>query len=155
MSNTKESPPTRTSIFIVMIVAIALALSASFGLPSCSKGTKEKPVSLPEDAQRNVTMTAFPSSGFFKAEIYNGSEWTLTSLDVEIFTTAGNKPRETRRIRLIPAASTPESSKLPAEQVIKPYSTVQLQAAVGSFLDEVKGKEDWGFSLSDARGYRD
>ena len=133
--------------------------SQPFKLPRFSNGTKDKPVSLPDDALTKLNSKAYPYDGLIIAELYNGSDWTLTRVDLEVVKTPKDAPRETRRFRMTVAQ--PRSSSYgtrqapPSDPAIKPYSTANLEAAIGDFLTGFKDKTEWGFSISEAFGYKE
>jgi hypothetical protein len=120
--------------------------SQPFKLPRFSNGTKDKPVSLPDDALAKLNSKAYPHDGLITLELYNGSDWTLTRVDLEVFKTPKDAPRETRRFRL---------TAPPSDPAIKPYSTANLEAPVGDFLSGIKDKTEWGFSIPEAFGYKE
>lgn len=134
------------------------------GLASCSetsKGTRDSPVDLPSKEQEKITGKAYLVNKVFdtkhrlRAEIYNGTDWTLTDVDV-VATKA--KTQDKRRFRL-EIWDWEKNTKI----TLQPYSTGEFAGKTGDFLDapkaalldgpETKG-DDWSWGIVSARGFK-
>src|SRR5439155_18661827 len=63
--------------FVLILIALVGA--------SCSKGSKEKPVPLGQNDRAKITgKVSLLWNKLLKAELYNGTDWTLTDVDVEM-----------------------------------------------------------------------
>ena len=140
-----------------IIVGVCLAFYILYQTDGCSKayqfprfstGTKDKPITLPDDALAELQVNAVPYNGVVAAEVYNGSAWTVTSVDLEIFKAPAGAPRVYRRFRFTTVSSSP------SDVALRPYTTGNFQAPVGDFLAEIKDKTQWGFTLPEAAGYK-
>jgi len=123
-------------------------------------GSAEDPVKIPE-----LEYSKFESSVAFLedksvGELYNGTEWTVISIDAVITVT---KTQKTRRIRLEGLKIievTREEWKIgdPFEryepQPIKPYSSGSVKGSGSSFMKDL-GKEDISWGIVSARGYKE
>ena len=133
--------------------------SKPYRLPRFASGTKDKPVSLPDEERAKVTGNAGPNDGMLTAEIYNGSDWTLTRVDLNVIKSPRGRDREERRYQLGVAPPKPPNQYAPRptqplDPTAKPFSTVTFEASIGNFLDGVKGATDWEFNIPEAFGYK-
>ena len=132
--------------------------SQPFKLPRFSNGSKEKPVSLPEETRVKITATAYHYREVLSANVYNGSDWILTRVDFNVTKSPKGPNRETRRFQLGKAIPVPATS----ETIAKPFSTTKFEAQIGDFfpqigdyLPEVKDTTEWEFSIIEAYGYKE
>jgi hypothetical protein len=115
----------RTLIFnfsVLVIITIILA--------SCSKGSKDKPVLLEQNDLSKITgkMSLYDGSKFLRAELYNGTDWTLTDVDIVVLRPVGTGDRLIpRRFRLNLCDT--------AGQCFKPFINGEFEENVGDFLD--------------------
>lgn len=131
--------------------------SKPYKLPRFSNGTINKPIALPDEALRNITGKGFPRNGVLTIELYNGSEWTITAVDVEVSIMLTNAQPTGRRFRMTIPTADPLHNKpegAPPNSIVKPYSTAEMTATVGDFLDKVDDKSSWSWQLLEAFGYK-
>lgn len=122
------------------------------------KGTKDSPVEIPDAALSKFTGSALCIDGVFSAELYNGSEWNLTDVDVSLTLT---KKSETRRFRMEIKERRPEwqsGAKIPNVSTTKitlsAYAAGEFQAPVGRFMADVSSKDEYTWTLVSARGFK-
>ena len=108
----KENPVWKRTGIAVIVIACGCLLYVTDGFEhyperpniTLSKGEPGKPVSLHPDELRKITGTSGFSEPFFMASLYNGTEWTVESVDVII---SRSKPKsDSRRFRLLPVDTT-------------------------------------------------
>ena len=123
-----------------------------------SKGSPDSPVTLPAGMMRMITGKAGFSGRTVNAEIYNGTDWTLTDVDVVV---SNKKKGQERRFRLEiwdrkvewqKDARVPTQTK--TRETLIPYGTGKFEGDVGSFLDEVETSEHWAWYIESARGFK-
>lgn len=122
------------------------------------KGTSENPVVLPEHATDKITGKSWFSGKTINSELYNGTDWTLTDVDVAV---SNKKKGQERRFRLAiwdkkvewqKDARGPNSTK--TRVTLIPYATGEFEGDIGDFLDGVETKEDWSWGIESARGFK-
>jgi hypothetical protein len=99
-------------------------------LTSCSKSSKDKPVLLEQNDLVKITgkMSLHKDSKFLRAELYNGTEWTLTDVDVVVLRPVGKGDTLIpRRFRLNLCET--------AGQCFKPFVNGEFEENIGDFLD--------------------
>jgi hypothetical protein len=99
-------------------------------LASCSKGSKDKPVLLEQNDLVKITgkMSLHEGSKFLRAELYNGTDWTLTDVDVVVFRPVGKGDMLVpRRFRLNLRDTT--------GQFFKPFVNGEFEENIGDFLN--------------------
>lgn len=168
----EDRRPAWNYVAIVGIVFFAYWLyetdgcSQPFKLPRFSNGSKEKPVSLPEDMRGKITATAYHYREVLSANVYNGSDWILTRVDFNVTKSPKGPNSETRRFQLgraKPDLSTSPSHPNPTSEIIaKPFSTTKFEAQIGDFfpqigdyLPDAKDTTEWAFSIIEAYGYKE
>ena len=128
-------------------------------LPVIRKGSFEAPVSIPSDETLKVTGKASHHNGTFSSDLYNGTEWTLTRIDVVVV--RKKEPHEQRRFRLAPPETTTDidqtTMKLVEKKVsplVKPYSQGDFRGEVADFLNGAESG-DWTWGIVELFGFRD
>jgi len=153
------------NILLFGVVALgAYVLFATDGcqrsvLPAIRKGSFEAPVSIPSDENRKVSGKVSHYNGTFSANLYNGTEWTLTRIDVVLV--RKKEPQEQKRFRLAPPETTtdfdPTTMKLVEKKVtplVKPYSQGDFRGEVADFLNGAESGE-WTWGIVELFGFRE
>lgn len=65
---------------------------------SCSKGSKDSPVVLSAGDQLKITGKAYFTGKVLKADLYNGTDWTLSDVDVVATKKSGDQRRPTKSV---------------------------------------------------------
>ena len=110
------------NFFVLIFITIVVA--------SCSKGSKDKPMLLKPNDLSKITgkMSLHEGSKFLRAELYNGTDWTLTDVDIEVLRPVGTGGRLIpRRFRLNLCDT--------AGQCFKPFTNGEFEENIGDFLD--------------------
>ena len=140
--------------------------SKPFELPRFSNGSKEKPVALPEDARLLIKASASHFRGTLSADVYNGTDWNVTRVDLNVTKSPHGPKTETRRFQLGPAgqlaSSAPSKGIQIPDSIAKPFSTTKFDAQIGDFfpqaadyLPDVKDTLEWEFTIMEAYGYKE
>ena len=123
-----------------------------------SKGSIESPVELPKDALTKIEGKAAFSGKTIQGEFYNGTDWTLTDVDVIV---TKKKTWDTRRFRVeiwdakFEWQKDARSSNATQTKVtLKPYGVSDFKGETGDFLDGVESKDDKSWSIESARGFK-
>lgn len=146
----------------LVIIAFIYLLYASDGcqhdpeLPYISKGSLDAPVSLRSSEFPKITGGANFYQSSFSADLYNGTDWTVSRVDVII-----TNKSESRRFRLSPPETAAELDSTTMKVIkkkidpapAKPYSKGRFEAEVGDFLKEAK-QGDWSWKLVEVFGFR-
>ena len=114
----------------ILIFNFITLIFIAFILASCAKGSKDKPVLLEQNDLSKITgkMSLYADSRFLRAELYNGTDWTLTDVDIVVLRTVGKGDRLIpRRFRLNLCDT--------AGQCFKPFINGEFEENVGDFLD--------------------
>jgi hypothetical protein len=152
-------PITRRLFFLISIALVAI---------SCSKGSKDKPVLLGETDLAKITGTAsLVFDKFVKVEIYNGTDWTLTDVDVILRHPNDNMKKlpnetgtdfqirslkgDTRRFRL---ELSDGKSDLHNKPTLKPFTTGEFSGDLGGFMETVSTNTAWSWELISALGFK-
>jgi hypothetical protein len=122
--------------------------------PRLTSGSADAPITL-RAFEVQLTGTGGIYQKVFSTQLYNGTDWTFTRVDVILRNT---KTFNSRRFRL----SQPETKldyetakRLPIKiALMKPYSTCTFEAPIGDFLDGLE-KGDWSWDIVEAYGFRE
>lgn len=118
------------------------------------RGSPSRPVQLPRSELRKIRGTAeilrlegITPYNSFSPTLYNGTEWTLIDVDIELRWNSSNRIFRFQCSRINPVTKTVEDEQMPA------YSTVKPSAEDGNFLAEAKDGE-WSWQIVGARGFK-
>lgn len=149
---------------------VTLLVFLSFVFVSCTnKGTKDNPAQLSEADCEKITGKAGFDEKRIHTKLYNGTAWTLTSVDVEITKFTKSKVSsyyqtniDKRRFRLEmweKKVEWPKDAKIPTTSKTKiyliPFATGEFEGDVGDFLDGFTSDDKWDWTIISARGYKD
>jgi len=112
--------------------------------PWLSQGSLTSPIKLPSRELSKIAGSGYPLLSSFRVEAYNGSEWTVTRVDVELKKMAIGQPVESRRYQLTPTLGA----------IAKPFSEASFRGGTGTFLLGVNIWE-WEFRLVEAYGFKE
>jgi hypothetical protein len=152
----------RLPFTIKILSALLLLLCASCDTSQekpLDTGAQDRPVNVPDD----VLTTLDGKLGFYEGEasgtIYNGSDWVLIDMDVEVTKT---KSAEKRKFRLpFVEKKNNENRKIGSgtafyiypEVPLKPFSSGEVRGNSGDFVEGLK-KDDFSWGIVSARGYK-
>jgi hypothetical protein len=130
-------------------------------LPYVRKGSREAPLPLHSSEIPKLTGGANFYQGTFSADLYNGTEWTITRVDVAI-TKKKEQTSESRRFRLSPPETSsefdPATTKIVEKKIepvpARPYSKGVFQAEIDDFLNGAQ-KGEWSWSIVEVFGFRE
>lgn len=149
--------PKPVALNFLILVFIILAAT------SCSKGSKDKPVLLGTKDQSNITGKALISMDTtLKAELYNGTDWTLTDVDIIMQYPEANMkrlPNETRddfMIRNLKGVMRRFRLELrDSKPTLKPFTTGEFFGDIGDFLKNIGTNTVWSWEIVSARGFKE
>lgn len=135
------------NLFVLIFFAIIVA--------SCSKGSKDKPVLLKDqndlwNIKGSISLYDYDKNSI-AAKFYNGTDWTLTDVDIEILRPEGTNGKViTRRFRLNVCDT--------SGQCFKPFKNGEFRENIGDFLDgintnDTKNAFSWG--VVSAHGFKE
>ena len=123
--------------------------------PQFSKGSADAPIALRSSELPKLTGTGGAYQGVFGTQLYNGTDWTITRVDVALTKT---KTSDSRRFRLSPPETKFDyetAKRLPIKIApMKPYSKGTFEASIGDFLEGTE-KGDWSWNIVEAFGFRE
>lgn len=123
------------------------------------KGSIENPVKLPPNEVTKITGNAsIGKYGAFYVNLYNGTEWTVTGLDVIL---TNNNTNQNRRFRVSPPTTEtiydPSVKRVIDKEIeptpTAPYSHGSLTTNTSDFLRDVKSGE-WSWTIEEVFGFR-
>ena len=156
-----KSSPLSNTIAGLGIAVCAYILYSTGGLqhmpelPTFQKGSPEAPTSLRTSELSKLTATGGYYQGRFGTQLYNGTDWTISHVDV---TLTKIKTSDSRRFRLSPPETKLDYDtykRVPIKVVpLKPYSKGTFEASIGDFLEGIPNGE-WSWSVTAASGFQD
>jgi len=119
-------------------------------------GSEKSPVEIPTDDLQKITFKFSSASkvGPIKVSVYNGTDWTVSDVDITITLV---KTKEVRRFRLVHSELEwdKDGKRQNWKQVpLKPYTTGDFEGDIGDFLSGVASPDDWSWGIDSARGYK-
>jgi hypothetical protein len=125
-----------------------------FSLFGCqSKGSKDNPADLPASVLKKLEGPASVNGGQALADIYNGTNWNIVDVDIDITNLENG---ESRRVRLTThkiVKDIKSGTIIKEAAELLPYSSGQFEGTCGNFLDGVKPEEKL-YNIVGARGYQ-
>lgn len=116
-------------------------------------GSEKSPVEIPTDDLQKITGKAYIQGDMIKVSLYNGTDWTISDIDINIKLVKANV---VRRFRLeLWGTEWDKDAKIrkPKQFPLKPYTTDELEGQIGDFLGgDASG--DWTWEQVSARGYK-
>jgi len=153
----------RSNIFwsVICVAATAYLLYSTGGcehfpeFPHFGRGSAESPVSLNPSEIAKITGGGNPYQGSFYTQLYNGTDWSVTRIDV---TLTNKKTSSERRFLLSPPSTKLDldtMKQVPTKvEPMRPFSKGTFQADIGDFLNGAKEGE-WTWSITSAFGFRE
>lgn len=132
-------------------------------LPQFSKGSLTSPVALRATELKKIIGSGWNQSPplwsgpspTFAVDVYNGTEWTITGVDV---TLTNKKTSNSRRFRLSPLKVRYDRETQKTVDIksapMQPYSKGVFNADIGDFLAGAE-KSEWSWALVEAFGFRE
>lgn len=146
------------------LVALVVLLSAcDSGFRS---GSEANPIPLPDNEASKVSGKVDPTEkGVLKLDVYNGSAWHVSWVEVEVLREADNVKRQFRAYAMISVYETKTVRHGQVErlqQILKemrkspapPLQNSTFYASIGDFLADVKTKDDYQVSILSVVGLR-
>jgi hypothetical protein len=106
---------------------------------SCTRGSRESPVSLPKHSLVKVGAKCSFGKDRAIATISNGTDWSITDIDIYIKVSPPNRPPHSTKVKLVCVGGEKREAT-----VLAPSANGEFEANIGDLMDGVRaGEVEW------------